>query len=649
MSFWTELKRRKVFTTAAAYAVIAWVLVQIADIVIPAFDLPNWIFRALLILVAAGFLVTVVLAWAYELRSDGIKRTGTAPDDVTRAASPTRRRLEVLVIGLAFAALGLLVLNNYGGSPAEGRPGAIAPNSLAVLAFANRSDDPADAYFADGLADELLSVLGRVKELRVASRTASFYYKGKDIEAAEIASTLRVANVLSGGVQRDGDRIRVTVTLDQTRDGVVLWSNSYDERVESLLDIQSDIAHAVASAIVPVLSPESRAQIDTQPTESPEAYDYYLRGNDYLRMPGEVATLSSARELFDRAIDLDPRFAQAYAARCNALLETYQLTRAAEAFESAEVACHRALTLDNDAWEVRLALGNLYRMSGQYDKALDEYAAALAQQPNHAGLHVAMGWVHAAENRPDAAEASFLRAAALESGYWLVHNELAWFYSESGRYDEAIDRYRRVIELTPDSGIGYDNLGNTYLSMGRLNDAERAFDESPEPSRWTFENRGLVRYFLGEFDEAIEDQKRAIALAPGNYRTWGNLGDAYRLAGDQPSARDAYTRAVELADEELAINPDDFNTIARLGLYLAYLGDVERSGQLAEKVVGLDAATAAAYSVDYYVARTRLQLGELESAYIYFGKAIDGGWSRALVLSDPDLVAQAGDERHERL
>ena len=518
MSFWSELKRRSVFRAGTAYAVVAWLLIQIADVILPVFELPPTVFRGFLFLVAIGFLITVVLAWLYDVTPDGVKRADAVSDDM-RLPLSQRRKIDFAIIALLGVTVAFLLSKDYIASLTAPFTDVEA-RSLAVLAFTNRSADQEDSYFADGLADELLSTLSRIEELRVAPRTSSFYFKGKDVDIATIASTLNVGSVLSGSVQRDGGSLRVTVALDGAETGELLWSESYDRDIGSLLDIQRDIALSVASAIVPILSPASQSIIAAVPTENDEAYDFYLRGRSYLRLPAEESTIASAQELFDRAISLDPRFAGAYAGRCEALTSRYELFRTSESFEAAEGACHRALTLDNSSWEPRVALAGLYRFTGQFDDAIRELQNAISTQPTAVDLLVALGQTYSDKGDYEQAEVTLLRAESLDSSDWRVHNQLGHVYYDSpfAGMEQAIERYRRVIQLTPDSGIGYDNLGNAYLAQEQLAEAEEAFNASPLPSRWTYENRGLVYYYRGEFEKAIEDHTRALELAPDYYK-----------------------------------------------------------------------------------------------------------------------------------
>ncbi|MBT8085274.1 MAG: tetratricopeptide repeat protein [Woeseia sp.] len=633
LSLWTELKRRNVVRVGIAYMVVAWLMIQVADVILPTFDTPRWVMQILISFLFLGFPVAVVLAWVYELTPVGLKRS----DDVLRQASIhwlTGRRLDGAIISLLVMAVVFLVYENY---VVKGIANLNAPEpvSVAVLAFKNLSRDPDDEYFADGLADELLSVLGRVRELKVASRTASFYYKDKDVDIGTIASTLMVGHVLSGSVRRDGNRVRITATLDDTETDNLMWSETYDQEFEQILDIQSDIAQSVATSIVPVLSPESRVMIDARPTDNLEAYEFYLRGREYLRQPAEEITLASAVNLFDRAIDLDSRFAEAYAGLCEAHMSAYEFARAPDSFQLAEAACHRALTLDDSLWEVLVALGELYRESGRFESAILELEAAIEAQPNAVTPYLALAQTYAEQGNPELAEAMFRKADKTESGYWGVHRAFGNFLYRQSRFDEAIQRHTKVTELAPDSGIGFDNLGINYLQIGEFQKAKDAFNASPLPSRWTYMNRGLVYFYLGEFEQAAEDHVSAIEIAPEVHASWGFLGDDYRfIDGKEEEAKNAYNTAIELAERHLRINPTDWRSVGQLGMYYAYTGRSEealaRIGQLLE-----NNSDATSY---YFATRVRMQLGDLQGAYENLKQTVEAGWPRALLANNPDFA-----------
>lgn len=644
LSLWAELQRRNVFRVGVAYTVVTWILIQVADVILSTFDAPGWVMQTFVSLLILGFPIAVVLAWVYELTPSGLKRS----DDVLRQASIhwlTGRRLDGAIISLLVIAVVFLIYENYVSKGLAGLQEA-EPVTVAVLPFENHSADVGDEYFADGLADELLSALGRIHEIKVASRTASFYFKDKDVDVDTIASTLMVGNVLSGSFRRDGEHIRVTAALDDTETDEMLWSETYDKRLEAILDIQSDIAQSVAAAVVPVLSPESQSQIEARPTENAEAYQYYLRGRDYLRQPAEEATLASAVELFGRAIDLDRRFGHAYAGLCEAHLGAYEFTMQTVSFAMAEGACHRALTLDESLWEVHVALGNLYRTNGQPDSAILELQSAIDAQPNAVSPYLALAEIYAQQNRLDLAESTFRRAEEVEGGYWGVHRAFGNFLLDLSRFDEAIERHIKVTELVPDSGIGYDNLGNSYLQIGELDKAENAFNASPLPSRWTYMNRGLVYSHRGEFPKAVEDQKRAIELAPQVHASWGFLGDAYRfIQGEEKKANDAYVHAIELAEQQLVINPTNWRSVGQLGMYYAYAGRHDEAVAQIEKLLE-NSTDSTAY---YFATRARLQMGDMEGAYESLQRTIEAGWPRAYLANDPNIAALRGEPGYAAL
>ena len=658
-----ELKRRNVFKVATIYVVVSWLILQVATVVFPVFEIPDWASRLVVLLLGLGFFIAVILAWAFDLTPEGIEK-----DSVSASATGGTHVWDWVLATLLLVVIGLMVkgqIDNWQDTPTVAVSGSdlsglTVPDTLlddisatalpaiaalAVLPFDNLSPDVEDEYIADGLADELLGVLGRVSEIRVASRTSTVYFKNRDVDNSTIAQTLMVDHVLSGSVRRAGNMIRVTAVLDRPQTGELLWTDSYDRSLDDILEIQSDIAQSVAAEIVPVMSPESTAKILAQPTSSSEAYDFFLRGRDYLRRPRSVSNLASATELFDRAINLDPRFAQAYAGRCEANLNSFERTRNTGYFENAEMSCHRALTIDNSLWEVHVALGNLYQTNGQLDEAILELQVAIKQQPNAVDPFINLATVYAELGRTEEAEATFLHAETLESGYWRVHNELGHFYYDETRYEQALARYRKVAALVPEASTGFNNLGNTYLAIGDLEKAKQAFDSAPNPTRFTFTNRGLVYYYQGAFAQAVQDQEQAIELAPDNHRSWGRIADAYRqMPGRMQDATASYLRAIELAQRENSISRSWGNDV-RLGLYYAHTGQHDQAAEQLDDLF----ATTNSETAYFFAALVRFHLGEHEAALEYLQQAVDRGYSRSLILADPDLVALHGDRAFDQI
>jgi len=641
MSFWTELKRRNVVRVALAYLAGAWLIVQVAETLLDSFETPAWILRIIIIASAIGFPISLVLAWFYELTPEGVR-----PDARTEPYSSVKfggRSLDFLIIGVLLLAVAFLMVND------NNRDESISlSSSIAVLPFDNLTADPENNYVSDGLADEVLSLLARISTLRVVPRTSSFSFKGRNVDVATVAETLMVDNVLEGSVRVDGDRVRVTAALVQN--DAVVWTESYDRRLSEILDVQAEIARSVASEILPILSPESSAKVTKRSTNNVDAFDYYLRGLEYLNRPAEESTLSIASDLFDQAITLDARFAEAWAARCATRLSQYEFSGGVESFFSdAEADCRRAWTLDNDLWSVHLALGRLYRINGQYEDATVELRSAIDQQPNAVEAVIELGYILVKQDRFEEAESMFKKAISMDGGNWDVYRAYGHFFYDSGRYDEAIDQYLRVVEFTPDSGIGYDNLGNAYWAIGEFEKAAEAFGTSLRiaPSRWAYSGLGSMQFYLGDFASSVENQLRAIDLAPEDHVAWGRLGEAYKFLPDaENEAHTALARATELVRRELQINPDNWDNIGLLSIYYALDGQPSEAHEQLEQMLQLAPAQPAAH---YYAAIVHSVLGDVGDALDALEQSVGFGMSPVFILRDPRFAVLRESPRFQSL
>ncbi|HMB74344.1 MAG TPA: tetratricopeptide repeat protein, partial [Gammaproteobacteria bacterium] len=307
-------------------------------------------------------------------------------------------------------------------------------------------------------------------------------------------------------------------------------------------------------------------------------------------------------------------------------------------FADAETDCRRAWRLDNSLWEVYVALGRLYGISGQYDDAIDELRTAISQQPSAVEAYVALGDIYSAMNRNEEAESMFLSALSLDGGNWDVYNHYGHFFYDNHRYEEAIAQYQRVVDFTPDSGIGWDNLGNAYWAIGEFERAAEIFRRSLEirPSRWAYSSLGSMQYYLGQFEESVENQRLAIAEAPEDHISWGRLAEAYSfIPGAEDEARSAWRRAIELARSDLQINPDDWDTHGQLALYHAFIGEYDVALQQLERVAELAPNEPQGR---YYAALVHWQRGDADATYDALEAAIDLGYSSVFIVSDPTLA-----------
>jgi TolB-like protein/Flp pilus assembly protein TadD len=521
--------------------------------------------------------------------------------------------------------------------------------SIAVLPFVNLSDDVGNEYFSDGLSEEILNSLTRLRELKVAARTSSFYFKNKDVDIPTIALHLGVRHVLEGSVRRQGQQVRVTAQLIRADTGFHTWSETYDREVKDVFGIQSDIARNVVKALELVLSSESGAQLDRRATASLGAYEYYLQARAYLRNPEDESTLTSAEALFEKALALDVDYAEAHAGLCDTHLVGYERNGSMELFEKAERACHRALTLDSSAGDVYTALGNLYRDSGQYHKAEQGFERAIALNASAVDAYNGLALTYQQQNRLDEAEGAFQRAIEIQPRFWRGHLAMGNFLFSAGRSAEAIEYFRRVTDLTPDNAVGYLNLGSAYYLVADFENAANAWRHSVDllPSQTGYANIGLSYFFLGRFQEAIEMYQRSIELAPDDYEIWGDLGDACRFAeGQTELATSAYKRAIELAESALSVNPSDADATVLLAHYYANIDESERARQLVARALKL--APQNMY-VRYDAAVTNVSLGEADQALAAIEQAVELGYPVELLSLDAGLAPLMETDRFRAL
>jgi TolB-like protein len=322
--FFSELRRRNVYKVAIAYAVVAWLLIQVATQVFPFFEVPNWTVRLVVLLMAIGFPIALIIAWAFELTPEGIKRT----EDVVLAASARQPRkhawIIVVIVGAALSA-GLFFIGRYTGqNTASTGDNELSAKSIAVLPFDNLSRDPDNAYFAEGVQDEILTRLAKVADLKVISRTSTQRFRSSPDNLPQIAKQLGVANILQGSVQKAADRVRVTVQLINATTDAHLWAETYDRKLIDIFAVESDIAKTIADTLQAKLSGSEKNAMAKKPTANPEAYELYLKGRFFWNKR-TGADLKTGAEYFKQAIAKDPNYALAYAglADCYVLLSAY--------------------------------------------------------------------------------------------------------------------------------------------------------------------------------------------------------------------------------------------------------------------------------------------------------------------------------------
>src|SRR3989441_7884679 len=390
--FFAELKRRNVYKVAVAYTIVGWLLVQVATQVFPFLEIPNWVVRLVIALVVIGFPIALVIAWAFEATPEGIKRTAVADAMPVSAATRRKKHAWIYVVVIAAAiSVTLFFLGRYtaGNKSVASVPNELPAKSIAVLPFDNLSRDPDNAYFAEGVQDEILTRLAKVADLKVISRTSTQRFKSAPADLREIAKQLGVMNILEGSVQKATDQVRVNVQLINAMTDAHLWADTYDRQLTDIFAVESEIAKTIAESLQAKLSGSEKTAISKTPTKNPEAYELYLKGRFFWdKRTG--ADLLTAIQYFNQAIAKDPGYALAYAGLADsyALLTAYVASSIADSFPQAKAAARKALELDGSLAEAHTSLGQVLLFYDlDFQAAANEFQRAIALNPNYATAH----------------------------------------------------------------------------------------------------------------------------------------------------------------------------------------------------------------------------------------------------------------------
>jgi TolB-like protein/tetratricopeptide (TPR) repeat protein len=520
-----ELKRRKVYRVAVVYAVVAFAIWQVAEITFPALHLPEWVLTFVVVIVIIGFPIALVLAWALEVTPEGIRRTAPLPPaagrDGDEAAAPVSTTAEP------------------------------QPASIAVLPFSDMSPERDQEYFCDGMAEELINALTKVKELRVAARTSSFQFKGRSEDVREIARSLGVRSVLEGSVRRAGDRLRVTAQLVSAEDGYHLWSETYERQLEDVFAIQDEISRAIVDTLRPTLVGRAEPRLVKPSTESTEAYDLCLKGRYYWHQRYKYG-LEMAMSYFQRAIEIDPDYALPYTGIADSYvtLAMYGFLPVRDAGPKAKAAATRALELDDELGEAHASLGWVqFACDWDWASAEENLERAIELSPSNAEVRTWLGLLYGAQGRfteglrqmdrardldplssyvaamtgavyryvRDADQAIHILEGVVkkEPGYAFALFILAAAYGDASRHADAVATGERLVAATQNASLFKGQLANFYLSAGapekaraivdELNERSRSEYVSPLPLAWALFPLGETEAALDRLAEAVDE------------------------------------------------------------------------------------------------------------------------------------------------
>src|SRR5947208_14774788 len=387
-NFFAELKRRNVYKIAVAYAIVGWLLVQIATQVFPFLDIPNWVVRLVIVLVAAGFPIALVIAWAFEITPQGIARTEVADAMPSAAGQKKHAWIYVAIVG-AVLSIGLFFLGRYGFRNASSLSSELPPKSIAVLPFDNLSEEKGNAYFAEGIQDEILTRLAKVADLKVISRTSTQHFKSAPDNLPQIAKQLGVMHILEGSVQKANDKVRVNVQLINALNDAHLWADTFDRKLTDIFAVETEIAKTIADTLQAKLTGSEKNAISKKPTENPAAHELYLQGRFFWnKRTGN--DLKKSIDYFQQAIAKDPNYALAYAGLADAyvLYPDYGVGTPAEFYPKAKEMATKALALDSTLGEPHAALGSAYaNFDRDFAKSIQEFERSIQLNPNYATAH----------------------------------------------------------------------------------------------------------------------------------------------------------------------------------------------------------------------------------------------------------------------
>ena len=579
-SFFAELQRRNVYKVAVAYAVVAWLLMQVASQIFPFFEIPNWTIRLVIMLLALGFPIALVLAWAFELTPEGIKRTEEV--DLSKSIRrKTGRKLDFLIIAVLLLVIAALLFQRF--HPKVSPTLSSSPEkSIAVLPFENLSRDPDNAYFAEGIQEEILTRLAKIADLKVISRTSTQRYQSKPGNLAEIAKELGVANILEGSVQKAADQVRVTVQLVNPQTDSHLWAETYDRKLTDIFGVESEIAKGIAQSLQAKLTGREEQALAVKPTNNPEAYDAYLRG---LALEARIVSNDVTRKAidsYDRAVQLDRNFALAWARLSRAhgaLYFEFGDTTAARR-DAAKAALENAQKLQPNAPETQLALGYYqYFILRDYGRAKTTFGLVHKLLPGNSEVLEALGKLARRQGNWDESVAYLEQGLALDPSNFELLNNTAFTYAALRQFPTALKLYDRALDIIPNDLYPVAAKAGIYQAEGNLQEAAKSLSEvsAHTPPSLAFITK-IIQLRLernhGEAIRLLQARQTQFHLA-SEYEAINQLMLAWtqRLAGDTAGAKASSEQARNTLEQLCKSQPDNANWAAELAMANAVLGE----------------------------------------------------------------------------
>ncbi|PYL19656.1 MAG: hypothetical protein DME30_00175 [Verrucomicrobia bacterium] len=673
--FFGELKRRNVYKVAVAYAVAGWALAQGIAQVFPVFGIPNWAIQMIVLTIVIGFPIALVIAWTFELTPEGIKRTETADLMPPTTGQKKHAWIYIAVIG-GVISVALFFLGRYtvGNKTTAASTDGISNKSIAVLPFENRSEDKANAYFADGIQDEILTRLSKIADLKVISRTSTEHYKSAPQNLPEIARELGVTNIVEGSVQKSGDAVRVNVQLIKAANDSHLWADTFDRKLTDIFLVESEVAKAIAEQLRAHLSGREEQVIAAKPTDNPGAYDAYLRGLAYsLKTANTTANALGAQKYLREAVRLDPEFALGWALLSYVdargyITQTLQPTLALR--EEARQAAETALNLQPNLGEAVLAKGYYhYACLKDYDTAVRYFEQAHQFLPNSSRIPESLAYVARRRGQWDRSESYFNEAERLDPRNVNLLFQHAISYIFVRRFPEALGKFDQILGITPDDVDTLVQKATVAQAEGDLPRASALLaplhpgaDDSSALETQVYQailerRPGPI---IPRLKEILAKPDPALGYTNGELRFW--LGWAQEVAGEHAAAQESWRQARSELEPFLKEQPENPNLLGNLALTNMFLGDKATALALAEQAMAVNPiekdALAGATPIEI-LARVEARMGERDRAIaalqkllsIPYNSALAGGTplTPALLRLDPMFDPLRNDPRFQNL
>ena len=554
-NFFAELKRRNVYKVAVAYAVVGWLVIQISSTVLPTFHAPEWVVQTLIVLVALGFPIALVIAWAFELTPEGLKRAEDV-DLAMKRRPKSHAWIYVVAVG-AVLSIGLFMLGRYGFREKNSSTVELPAKSIAVLPFDNLSEDKSNAYFAEGVQDEILTRLAKVADLKVISRTSTQHFKSAPDNLPQIAKQLGVMNILEGSVQKANDQVRVNVQLINALTDAHLWAETFDRKLTDIFAVESEIAKTIADTLQAKLTGSEKTAMSKKPTANPEAYELYLKGRFFWNKRTS-ADLRKAVDYFNQAIAKDSNYALAYAGLADAfaMYPDYGVEAPADAYPRAKSAAMKALELDNTLGQPHAALGLVYaNFEHDFAKSIGEFERAAQLDPNYATAHQ---WINTGlepTGQFDRSIAETKHAIELDPLSLIINADLAYSYFNARRFDDALAQSQKTLEIDPSFHVARGYLGLALQFKGQLAEAipefRTAAASNDEPFSQALLGQALAR--AGMRDEAQRILSRLEERARDHFVTGWSLAVIRLALGDKEGALAALDLALQQHAPEIVL------------------------------------------------------------------------------------------------